>query len=115
MDFVKVAILCSIDGFSVRGLPTCGVGTKGKGEFADIDILTLVGCSDQLLVILEFAAACDAVDLLSRVMFLLIRARRCVACSDFRERSVRMMHVLDDIFAGHGGQKLDFGEIGSSR
>ena len=62
-------------------------------------------------MVLEFAAARGAVDLLGRVMFLLIGAGWCVACSDFRERSVRMMHVLDDIFAGHGGQKLDFGEI----
>ena len=96
----------------MRGLLTCEVGTDGKGEFADIDILTLVGCSDQLLIVLEFAAACGAVDLLRRVMFLLIGAGRCVACSDFRERSVRMMHVLDDIFTGHGGQQLDFGGIG---
>ena len=28
VDFVEVAILCSIDGFSAGGLLNCGVGTK---------------------------------------------------------------------------------------
>ena len=71
--------------------------------------MTLVGCSDQLLVVFEFLTVCGAVNLFSRLTFLLIGAGQSVACADFRESSVRMMHVLDDIFAGHGGQNLDFG------
>ena len=71
--------------------------------------MTVVDYSDQLLVVFEFLTSCGTVDLLSQVTFLLIRASQSVTCADFRENSVRMMHVFDDIFAGHGGKKFDLG------
>ena len=71
--------------------------------------MTLVGCSDQLLVVLEFSTACEAVKLLGRITCFLIRGSWGVSGADFREYCVRMMHVLEDIFVGHGGKEFDFG------
>ena len=71
--------------------------------------MALVGCSDQLLVVFEFSTACGAVDLFSRVAFLHIGASQSVTCVDFRESSIRIMHVFDDISAGHVGKEFDFG------
>ena len=70
--------------------------------FADINVMTCVGCLDQLLIVFDFLAAGGSVDFFSRVTFLLIKTCWRVACADCREGGVRMMHVFENIFAGHG-------------
>ena len=101
MDFVEVAVLCSINGFSARGLLDRGVGSKREWVFAYVDVMILLGRLNKLLVVLEFSAARGSVDLLSGVAFLLIGTSGCVACADRGEDGVGMMHVLENIFTGH--------------
>ena len=71
--------------------------------FIDIDVMIFLDCLDQLLVVFEFAAAGGSVNFFSGVTFLLIRNSGRVACLDYREVGVRMMHmhVFDNIFTGH--------------
>ena len=103
MDFVKVAVLCTIDGFATRSFSDGSVGTEGSWIFADVNVMTFLGRLDKLLVVFEFAAAGGSVNFFSGVTFLLIRNSGRVACLDYREVGVRMMHmhVFDNIFTGH--------------
>ena len=63
-----------------------------------------VGCLDQLVIVFESLGAGLSVDFFSRVTFLLIRTCWRAACMDYREGSVGMVHVFENIFAGHGGE-----------
>ena len=107
MNFVEVAVLCTIDGFAARSFSDGGVGHEGSWIFADVDVMTFLGRLDKLLIVFEFAADGGSVDFLSWVAFLLVGTSGCVACADRRENGVGMMHVFDHIFTGHGREKFD--------
>ena len=84
MDFVKVAILGTMNGLTVLGLPKGGVGAKGQREFTDVHVMTILSSCNQVLVGLELSTACHTIDFFGRVVHLLIQGCRSDAWADFR-------------------------------
>ena len=80
-------------------------------EFSSINVMTILSCFDQVLVVFELLTACDAIEFFGRVVCPIIQSCRSSAWVDFREGCGRMMHVLENVFTGHSGEDFDLGEV----
>ena len=93
------------------GLPKGGVVAKGKRKFTDVHIMTFLSSCDQVLAVLELLPVCHTMDFFGRVVRLFIQGCQSITWDDFREGCGWVMHVMENVLVGHGGEEFDLGEV----
>jgi hypothetical protein len=103
VDVDNVQVLCgeTVDGFSTWGFGNCGVGSKGEREFTGINQGAILCSGNNVLVVPKAAASSNAVEFFGSERSLGLRRVGCVTWSDWRQASVWVMQLSDDLVLRH--------------